>query len=214
MLVAPALGTEGRAGRFGDDLPLTDAELAPARALAAPRADLVLAAPSARCRQSAAALGRYGAGVGAGVCGGALPTEPALAEPALVEPALAGLDAGDWRGRRLDELAATAPESITRWLSDPDFAPPGGESVSALLARVGGWLDALPADTGRLLAVAEPAAVRAAVVHALGLPPAAFWRLDVVPLTLTALSGRAARWNLRCGAPLPPLPPPLLAPVG
>ncbi|MFD7732945.1 histidine phosphatase family protein [Kitasatospora phosalacinea] len=180
MLVAPALGAELREARFGDDLPLTDAELAPVRTLAAPRADRVLAAPSPRCGQSARALG--------------LTPED--------EPALADLDAGSWRGRRIDELASSAPQLISSWLSDPGFAPPGGESVCTLLARVGSWLDALPADTGRLLAVAEPAAVRAAVVHALALPPAAFWRLDVTPLTATTLSGRAGRWNLRCGAPL------------
>ncbi|RPE36353.1 histidine phosphatase family protein [Kitasatospora cineracea] len=186
MLVAPALGTELREARFGGDLPLTDAELAPARALAAPRADLVLTGPSARCRQTAGALGLPGA---------------------RVEAALGDLDAGSWRGRRLTELAASAPQSISAWLSDPDFAPPGGECVTALLARVGTWLDALPADAGRLLAVAEPAVVRAAVVHALALPPAAFWRLDAAPLTATSLSGRAARWNLRCGAPLTPRQP-------
>ncbi|MFF2814959.1 histidine phosphatase family protein [Kitasatospora cineracea] len=180
MLVAPALGAELREARFGDDRPLTDAELAPVRALVAPRADRVLAAPSPRCAQSALALG--------------LASED--------EPALADLDAGSWRGRRIDELASSSPQLISSWLSDPDFAPPGGEPVTALLSRVGGWLDALPADTGRLLAVVEPAVVRAAVVHALALPPAAFWRLDVAPLTVTSLSGRAARWNLRCGAPL------------
>ncbi len=53
-----------------------------------------------------------------------------------------------------------------------------------------------------MLAVAEPAVVRAAIVHALGLPPALFWRLDVPPLTLTELTGRSGRWNLRCGRPL------------
>ncbi|MFJ1754804.1 histidine phosphatase family protein [Kitasatospora sp. NPDC088134] len=180
MLVAPALGASAREARFGDGLPPTAAELAPARALAAPRADRVLTAPSARCRLTAEALG----------------LSP------QVDPALADLDAGAWRGRPLAELAATEPESIGAWLSDPAFAPPGGECVTALLARVGAWLDALPADSGRLLAVAEPAVVRAAAVHALTLPPAAFWRLDVAPLTVTSLSGRSGRWNLRCGAPL------------
>ncbi|RAJ47219.1 broad specificity phosphatase PhoE [Kitasatospora sp. SolWspMP-SS2h] len=180
-LIAPALGAELHGARFGDDRPLTEAELAPARVLAAPRADRVLSAPSPRCRQTAGALGLV---------------------PDAVEPALADLDAGAWRGRPLAELAAAEPRALAAWLSDPDFAPPGGESVTALLARVGRWLDALPADTGRLLAVAEPAVVRAAVVHALALPPAAFWRLDVAPLTATHLSGRAARWNLRCGTAL------------
>ncbi|MFE6133610.1 histidine phosphatase family protein, partial [Streptomyces sp. NPDC056437] len=42
----------------------------------------------------------------------------------------------------------------------------------------------------------------AVTVHALGLPTEVFWRLDVAPLTLTELSGRAGRWNLRCGRPL------------
>lgn len=65
----------------------------------------------------------------------------------------------------------------------------------------GAWLDSLN-GAGRVLAVAEPSLVRAAVVHALELPPQAFWRLDVTPLTLTELSGRSGRWNLRAGRPL------------
>ena len=44
--------------------------------------------------------------------------------------------------------------------------------------------------------------IRAALVHALDLPPRTFWRLDVAPLTATELSGRSDRWNLRCGLPL------------
>jgi hypothetical protein len=40
-------------------------------------------------------------------------------------------------------------------------------------------------------------------VGALGLPLSVFWRLDVPPLTVTELSGRAGRWNLRLGRPLP-----------
>jgi broad specificity phosphatase PhoE len=60
----------------------------------------------------------------------------------------------------------------------------------------------LPDDAGRVLAVTEPAVTRAAIVRALALPAEAFWRLDVAPLTLTELSGRSGRWNLRCGRPL------------
>ncbi|MBO0517925.1 hypothetical protein J0695_40265, partial [Streptomyces beijiangensis] len=52
--------------------------------------------------------------------------------------------------------------------------------------------------------VAAARRVRAAVVQALGLPAEGFWRLDVVPLTATELSGRSGRWNLRCGSPLIP----------
>ncbi|OKI96795.1 histidine phosphatase family protein [Kitasatospora sp. CB01950] len=179
MLVAPAVGGELREARFGADRPLAEAELTPVRARTAPPATTVLSAPSPRCRQTAEALGLT----------------------AAVEPALADAEAGSWRGRALAEVAATDPAAVQSWLGDAEFAPPGGESVTALCARLGRWLGSL--EDGSVLAVAEPAAIRAALVHALDLPPAAFWRLDVAPLTVTRLSGRAGRWNLRTGAPLP-----------
>ncbi|MFI1455374.1 histidine phosphatase family protein [Streptomyces roseus] len=115
---------------------------------------------------------------------------------------LSGPDTGEWAGRTLDEVSAEDPASVQRWLSDPEFAPPGGESVSALIARVGAALDGLPPGTHR--PVVEQAVVRAGVVHALELPAAAFWRLDVRPDTTTTLTGRLGRWNLQLGRPLDP----------
>ncbi|MFB7620992.1 histidine phosphatase family protein [Kitasatospora sp. NPDC056181] len=184
IFVAPAIGAELRGARFGDDAPPDEAGLAAARAAAGslPATPRGFTAPSSRCRLTAAALG--------------VDAEPAAA--------LADLDVGRWRGHSLDEIAAAQPAAVSAWLADPTAAPHGGESVSALCARVGGWLEALADQPGRVLAVAEPAVVRAAVVHALDLPAAAFWRLDVRPLSATDLSGRAGRWNLRCGADLTP----------
>ena len=113
---------------------------------------------------------------------------------------LAGPATGAWAGRTLDEVAAEDPQAVRRWLTDPEYAPPGGgESVAALIARTGTHLAALAPGTHRAL-VAQ-AVVRAAVVAALELPPATFWRLDVRPATVTTLSGRAGRWNLLLGAP-------------
>ncbi|MFF3860644.1 histidine phosphatase family protein [Streptomyces sp. NPDC002209] len=112
---------------------------------------------------------------------------------------LQGPDTGQWAGRTLDEVAAEDPAAVRRWLTDPDYAPPGGESVTALIARVGAALAALPAGTHR--AVVDQAVVRAAVVSALELPAAAFWRLDVRPDTVTSLTGRLGRWNLQLGQP-------------
>ncbi|MER7467378.1 histidine phosphatase family protein [Streptomyces sp. NPDC097981] len=113
---------------------------------------------------------------------------------------LRGPDAGEWAGRTLDEVFAEDPAAVQRWLTDPDYAPPGGESVTALIARVGAALAALAAGSHR--AVVDQAVVRAAVVHALELPAAAFWRLDVRPDTVTTLSGRLGRWNLQVGQPV------------
>ncbi|MER6781314.1 MULTISPECIES: histidine phosphatase family protein [unclassified Streptomyces] len=113
---------------------------------------------------------------------------------------LRGPDAGEWAGRTLDEVSAEDPAAVQRWLTDPDYAPPGGESVTELIARVGAALAGLPHGTHR--AVVDQAVVRAGVVHALELPAAAFWRLDVRPDTVTTLSGRLGRWNLQLGRPL------------
>ncbi|MFF4365406.1 histidine phosphatase family protein [Streptomyces sp. NPDC001594] len=122
----------------------------------------------------------------------------APARPCPEHEGLAGPDMGAWAGRTLDEVAAEDPEAVRRWLTDPDFAPPGGgESVAALITRTGEHLAGL--EPGRHHAVAVQAVVRAAVVSALELPAAAFWRLDVRPGTVTVLSGRAGRWNLLVG---------------
>lgn len=135
---------------------------------------------SARCRETAAALGLH-------------------AEEA---PELRDLDVGSWRGRTLDEVAVAEPDAVGSWLAQPDAAPHGGESLVDLIDRVGGWLDGRAEESGRIAAVVERAVARAVMVRALGLPAQVFWRLDVEPLSVTELSGRAGRWNLRCGRPL------------
>ncbi|MFF5701807.1 histidine phosphatase family protein [Streptomyces sp. NPDC012794] len=91
----------------------------------------------------------------------------------------------------------TGPRS---WLTDPEYAPPGGgEPLASLLSRTGAYLRVL--GPGRHHAVVAQAVVRAAVVAALELPAAAFWWLDVRPDTVTVLSGRTGRWNLLVGRP-------------
>ncbi|WP_438312765.1 histidine phosphatase family protein [Streptomyces sp. HUAS TT3] len=118
-------------------------------------------------------------------------------EPCPGHEGLRGPDTGQWAGRALDEVAAEDPDGIRRWLTDPAYAPPGGESLAELVARVGAVLAGLPSGTHR--PVVEQAVVRAAVVHALELPLPAFWRLDARPDSVTTLTGRAGRWNLLLG---------------
>ncbi|MFF2526371.1 histidine phosphatase family protein [Streptomyces liangshanensis] len=215
LLIAPALSTALREARFGEaeeSPPDQDAAangtgtggldpvgLRQAEAVREPfpRPSRLHISPTRRCHATARALG--------------LTTAPAPTPAPLTAPAPCGM--GRWQGRTLDDVAAAEPESLAAWLADPAAAPHGGESLLTLLARVGDWLDALPdAPTesrsqdahrnGRVLAVAEPDVIRAAVTHALGAPPAAFWRIDVRPLSLVELSGRGGRWNLLGGRPL------------
>ncbi|MFJ4521972.1 histidine phosphatase family protein [Streptomyces sp. NPDC088810] len=182
LLVSPAMSVSLRQARFDDGGSLDDGGAARARSAAGslPSAARVLVSPGVRCRETAAALGLDGV-------------------PAAD---LAGLDVGRWRGRTLDEVGAAEPEAVGRWLTDPACAPHGGESVRDLCGRIARWLADARAVEGRTLAVVEPEVVRAAVVEALNLSAALFWRLDVPPLTVTELSGRTGRWNLRLGRPL------------
>jgi broad specificity phosphatase PhoE len=180
-LLCAAAGTASREVRFDDD-PLDERGLRQAREAAAtlPSAGLHYAAPSVRCRQTAEALGL----------------------DAEIAPDLRDGDMGGWQGRTLTGITATDPDGLAAWMTDPDAAPHGGESIGTMCGRVAAWLDALPADAGRVLAVTGAAAVRAAVVHALSAPRQAFWRIDVPPLSTVRLTGRLGRWNLRFGPEL------------
>ncbi|MEU1409947.1 histidine phosphatase family protein [Streptomyces sp. NPDC005728] len=177
--VAPATTPSLRRARFDAGDSIEDGAAARARSAARSlrAAERAFVSPSVRCRETAAALG--------------------LAAPAV--PELSGLDVGRWLGRTLDEVGAAEPEAVAHWLTDPGAAPHGGESVRELCARVARWLDTSGAADGRTVAVVEPEVVRAVVVHVLGAPEAAFWRVDVRPLTATEVTGRSGRWNLRIG---------------
>ena len=155
----------------------------------------------------------------------AVETATALGLAATVDARLADWHLGEWRGRALDDVAAAHPAEVAAWLADPDAVPHGGESLTALLARVAGWLAGVDLTAGpeasarvrgscggaasaggpavgHTVAVTHAAVVRAAVVVTLGAPAAGFWRIDVAPLTATVLRGGPGRWTVR-GTALP-----------
>lgn len=126
-------------------------------------------------------------------------TAEALGWDAAVDDALADLDHGSWCGRSPAEVEQS---ELLAWMTDPDAAPHGGEPVIAVLQRVADWLDR-QGDVGRLGVVTSPAVARAAILAALGAPAAAFWRVDLSPLTVTQLTGGPGRWTVReTGRPL------------
>lgn len=166
-----------RAAAFSDDEPLEPKALAAATALAGHvrRHDLALASPALRARQTAHAMG-LDAGADAG---------------------LRDWDMGAWRGRSLATLHAEDPDALAAWRGDPAAAPHGGESLNALAARVAGWLGQVDMGAGHVVAVTHAAVVRAVLLAVLEAPPSAFWRLDVLPLSLTDLRTDGSRWTLR-----------------
>jgi broad specificity phosphatase PhoE len=97
------------------DAPLTDRGRAQARTLgpALPAVARVISSPLARARHTAEALGT------------GLPIE--------IDDRWIEVDYGEFDGR---PLGAVPDEVWTRWRTDPDFRPPGGETLSEAGTRV------------------------------------------------------------------------------
>jgi broad specificity phosphatase PhoE len=167
-LIAHASTESVRKAAFAIDDPLD--ELGTSRASAAPRPTQVrasLCSPGLAASQTASLLGLV---------------------PEVTD-ALREWDLGRWAGRTLEDVATIEPDAVTTWLTDPNAAPHEGETLDALLDRIASWLEE-PVAEGHVVAVANPAVLRAALVHVLGAPPSAFWRIDVPPLGRLVLSGR------------------------
>ncbi|NUK00772.1 histidine phosphatase family protein [Streptomyces lunaelactis] len=179
-LVAAARSSSLLAERFDDDRPLDQAgwhevQLAAHALVPLGAAEMRYCSPTARSRGTGEALGFA----------------------PLVQPALSDCDMGRWRGSTLAEVTLYEPAAVNAWLADPRTAPHGGEPLLAFISRIGSWLDTRPADYGSIVAVAEPAVVRAALVYALKAPPSSYWNVDVRPLSTVTLTGLPGRWSLR-----------------
>ncbi|AIR97320.1 histidine phosphatase family protein [Streptomyces glaucescens] len=183
--VATARSSPGPAERFEDDRPLDragwdDVRRAGGELLPLAAAELRYCSPTPRSRATGDALGFA----------------------PLAQLALRDCDMGRWRGLTLGEAMAREPEAVDAWLADPRATPHGGESLLAFIGRVGGWLDTRPREDGcRIVAVAEPSVIRAALVYALRAPAATYWSFDVRPLSTTTVTGHAGRWHLRFDGP-------------
>ena len=176
-------GNPTRSTVFGDGS-LSESGLHEARAVegALPPYSLVIRAPSTRCGQAADTLG--------------LESTP--------EPALRDFDYGKWCGCTVDEVVAADPCGFSAWLTDPDAAPHGGESVRQLCNRAANWLINVQPDTGSMLAVTEPAIIQALLVHALAAPVHAFRHFDVAPLAPISFTSHSDGWNVRFDRVTPP----------
>lgn len=124
-------------------------------------------------------------------------TAQTLGVVARTEPQLSDIGYGDWTGHSFADIHAHDPEALARWIADPSPGAPGGETMDALLLRIGSWMNSLAAD---VLAITHPMVVRAAIGAALGLPHAALLRIDVAPLSSAVLSFNRV-WRLQALQP-------------
>jgi broad specificity phosphatase PhoE len=153
-------------GRLDPPLDATGERQAVALADAVGPVDRVVSSPLLRTRQTAEALG--------------LPVE--------VDERWIELDYGSLDGTPLAEVPSDVWQ---RWRRDADFAPPGGESLAGLGARVRGALDDLAGDagpgSGTTVVVTHVSPVKAAVTWALGTDDLTTWKLWVAPASITRI---------------------------
>jgi probable phosphoglycerate mutase len=101
-----------------------------------------------------------------------------------VDARLIELDYGDWDGRL---LADVPPEAWVAWRHDVDFAPPGGERLSDVAARVNEFVREVFAAHGDelVVAVSHVSPIKAAVCAVLQVDERATWQmqLDVASVT-------------------------------
>ncbi len=105
----------------------------------------------------------------------AVETAEALGVPMEIDDRWKELDYGDYEGRAMSDIPASTWD---RWRSDPDFAPPGGESMRALGVRVREACADLVDDAmdRNVVVVSHVSPVKAAVAWALDAPGSISWR--------------------------------------
>ena len=151
------------------DLPLDETGRAQAAALAAVvgNATRVVTSPLQRARATAEALG----------------------PPVTVDERWIELDYGEWDQRPV----ASVPEQTWRvWRADPDFAPPGGESLADLGRRVREACEELREEVvdHDVVVVSHVSPIKAAVAWALDVSVLVSWRLHLDVASLSRIAVR------------------------
>ena len=165
------------------DAPLTDRGVAQAETLGPVLGSVsrVISSPLARARATATALGT------------SLPVE--------VDERWIEVDYGEFDGRPLDSVP---PETWSRWRSDPDFRPAGGESLAEAGRRVRSACEELFADDdgsargpGSVVVVSHVSPIKLAACWALGLGDQGTWRLYLATASVTRIGWGAGAPVLR-----------------
>jgi probable phosphoglycerate mutase len=156
------------------DAPLTERGLAQARTVGPvlPAVARVISSPLARARDTAEAL--------------------ATGLPIEIDDRWIEVDYGEFDGR---PLGAVPDEVWTRWRTDPDFRPPGGETLAEAGTRVRSACEELFAHDGEgargqgaVVVVSHVSPIKAATCWALGLGDEGAWRLYLATASVTRIA--------------------------
>jgi broad specificity phosphatase PhoE len=124
----------------------------------------------------------------------AMPLALRLGVEPVPHPGLLDVDVGRWEGRAVVDVLATEGDLYAGWVNYPaSFAYPDGESLAAVHGRVSRLLAEIAAGPGGdyvLFTHRVPA--KLLVAAALGIGPAAFWRIQIDNASVSQLARDAA----------------------
>ncbi len=135
----------------------------------------VLTSPLQRCRNTAQAIA---AELGA----------PVVVDDRLIDGLL-----GEWTGFRASEIEEKWPAEFADWRSDPDAAPPGGESYSAIRQRIRPLMTDVLADYRghTVVLVTHAAPSKMILTTALNVDPEVAYRMRVDTASLSGFTVEA-----------------------
>ncbi|MEN4834192.1 histidine phosphatase family protein [Pantoea vagans] len=123
-----------------------------------------------------------------------LQTAAALRLRGEVVTQLAEPDYGQWAGLPIKQVMKDNTAAFHRWLSCD--APPGGESIAAIISRTSEWLSRNAGVQGHHCTIASAAVICAIITGLLEAPLSAFQRIDVAPMSRTIITSTGSRWNI------------------
>jgi len=166
----------GRADPVLDDVGREQAQAAAEEVARTATVGRIVSSPLARCRATA--------GIVADVLGVDHPAEGDVPVEVEVDERWIELDYGELDGTPLSEVP---PATWATWQGDVGWAPPGGETLAELGARVRSACDELHDD---VVVVSHVSPIKAAVAWALGVGDELSWRLHVTPASVTRIAVR------------------------
>jgi broad specificity phosphatase PhoE len=84
--------------------------------------------------------------------------------PLILVPEFSEIDLGEWEGLNYSQVRAQYPEIHQRWISDPGFPIPGGESFNTVCARTRIGLERILPDNSKHILIAGHASVNRAIL--------------------------------------------------
>ncbi len=177
------LNAQGRLSGHGDHA-IDDHGLTQARAAARVIAEgygspTIVSSPLKRCLQTAGEVDL--------ACGG-------VAGEVHVDDRFVEMNYGEWEAKPLADISL---EVWREWQADPNFSPPGGETLAQVTERVtAGLIDWSERVEGPLVVVSHVSPIKAGVVWALDVGESITWRMRLDNASITRLAVKSQRATL------------------